>query len=68
LHIGKLKEARLQMTEADRIFSAHGVASVDFVKGQIEKALVNGDEAEALRLDSLLQEIEDLVKRSTEMR
>jgi hypothetical protein len=54
--------------EADQIFSAHGIASADVVKRQIENALARSDEAEALRLDTLLQEVENLVKTSMEIR
>lgn len=49
------------MNEADQIVSAHGVACVDVIRNRIEKALAEDDEAEALRLDTVLQQIEQII-------
>jgi len=53
------------MQEANRVVSVHGDASLSVLKQQIEKALADGDDAEALRLDEVLQEVELLVGRTS---
>jgi hypothetical protein len=54
------------MQEPNRIVSVQGDASVSILKQKIERALANGDDAEALRLDDLLQQAELLINRTSE--
>jgi hypothetical protein len=49
------------MQEASRIVAMHGSASVDIIRQRIEKALADGEDAEALRLDNVLQQVEWLI-------
>jgi hypothetical protein len=50
------------MREVNGVVSVHGGASIRVLTQEIEKALAVGNDAEALRLDEVLQNIERLMQ------
>jgi len=54
------------MNEANRIVSVHEGASVGVLRRQIENALVDGNEDEALRLDNVLRDVECLMSTASD--